>query len=128
MNELEYKGDFMGKPRMVRSDKWKIRSVTARYWAYKDMLVIAAKKQKFKLGNQYEAKFFVQMPKSWSEKKKSEFCGKPHRQTPDLDNFLKGIQDILLQEDSGVWSVWATKYWWYENKIIIRNFEEPLVD
>lgn len=128
MNELLYKGEFCAKPRMTRKDKWQTRPATARYWAFKDLIKIAAKKQKFELGNQFEAKFFVQMPVSWSKKKRAEFLGKPHQQKPDLDNYVKALMDSLLQEDSSVWSVWATKYWWYENKIIVRNFEEPLAD
>jgi Holliday junction resolvase RusA-like endonuclease len=128
MNELVYKGEFCGKPRMTRKDKWQTRPATARYWAFKDMINIAAKEQGFKLGNQFEVQFFIQMPASWSKKKKSEYCGKPHQQKPDLDNYAKALMDSLLPDDSCVWSVWAVKYWWYENKIIVRNFEEPIVN
>ena len=128
MNELIYKGDFCGKPRMTRGDRANYRPVVRRYWAYKELIKNAARKQKFKMGDQHEVKFFIQMPKSWSKKKKSEMCGKPHRSRPDLDNLQKGIWDALLHEDSTVWSVWATKYWWHENKIIVRNFEEPIAD
>lgn len=127
MNELVYKGEFCGKPRMTRRDKWETRPATQKYWIFKDAIKRAAKEQKFVLGNQFEVQFFVMMPQSWSKKKKSEFCGKPHQQKPDLDNYLKAIQDALLPDDSHIWSVWAAKYWWYENKIIIKNFEEPLV-
>jgi Holliday junction resolvase RusA-like endonuclease len=127
-NELYYVGEFCGKPRMTRKDKWQTRPATARYWAFKDMINIAAKDQNFRLGDQFEVKFFVKMPESWSKKKKSGFCGKPHQQRPDLDNYTKAVMDSLLREDSHVWSVWAAKYWWYENKIIVRNFCVPVVD
>ena len=122
MSELIYYGDFCGKPRMTRRDKWEKRPVTQRYWAFKDMIVAAAKEQKFQLGSQYEVQFYVQMPKSWSKKKRSEFLGKPHQQKPDLDNYIKALQDALMQEDSVVWSVWGCKYWWHENKIVVQNF------
>ena len=123
-SELYYVGEFCAKPRMTRKDKYQTRPATARYWAFKDLIILAAKKQKFKLGNQYECKFFIKVPTSWGKKKKSDFCGRPHQQRPDLDNLIKGVQDALMSEDSGVWSTWATKYWWHEDKIIIRNFAE----
>ena len=51
---LIYIGDFMGKPRMVRSDRYKGRPVVMRYWACKDQIVLAAKKQGFQLGNSFD--------------------------------------------------------------------------
>jgi len=127
-SELYYVGEFCAKPRMSRKDKWQTRPATARYWAFKDLINIAAREQKFKLGDQFEAKFFIKMPESWSKKKKEQFLGRPHQQRPDLDNFCKALMDSLLKEDSSVWSCWTAKYWWYENKIIVRNFSIPIVD
>jgi len=51
------------------------------------------------------------MPKSWSQKKKKEMNGKPHRQTADIDNLLKALIDALLSEDKQVWDVHASKRW-----------------
>ena len=111
----------MGKPRMVRSDKWKKRPATSRYWAFKDMIVIAAKKQKFELGDCFNAVFYIQMPESWSKKKKALLIGCPHQQKPDVDNLCKGLMDSLLKDDSGVWRIEVEKFWWKENKIIVKN-------
>ena len=122
--DFVYEGDIMGKPRMTKADKWKKRPVTSRYWAMKDMLVLAAKKQSFVLDAQFIISIQIEMPKSWSKKKKEEMLGSPHQQTPDLDNILKGIQDSLLQEDSHIWKVYAMKYWSDKNKICIKNLEE----
>ncbi len=121
---LEYTGDFMGKPRMVRSDKYRKRPVTSRYWACKDQIVLAANQQKFKLGNSFGVIFKVQMPKSWSEKKKERMNGEYHTQRPDLDNYVKFLMDSLLGEDSGVYNFHATKIWARENKIIVKNIAE----
>ena len=118
---LEYKGDFMGKPRMVRSDRYRGRPSVLRYWACKDQIVLAAKKQKFKLGNSFSVIFYVGMPKSWSKKKKTELNGEYNIQRPDLDNFCKALMDSLLSEDSGVYHFCATKKWAHENKIIVVN-------
>lgn len=127
MSELLYFGDFCAKPRMTRKDKWQTRPATSKFWAFKDMIKLAAKEQDFRLGDQFEAKFFIKMPESWGKKKKSDFCGRPHQQRPDLDNLCKGLMDSLLKEDSGVWSTWCAKYWWHESKIIVRNFADPIV-
>jgi len=116
-----YEGEFMGKPRMVRSDKWKKRAVTSKYWAMKDQIVLAAKKQQFGLSEQFIITFQIEMPKSWSEKKKKEMLGAGHRQRPDLDNLCKGLMDCLLKEDSVVWQIHATKYWSDKNRISIHN-------
>ena len=120
---LEYIGDFMGKPRMTRRDKWLTppRKCVARYWAFKDMINIAAKKQKFVLGDCFEVVFWVQMPKSWSKKKKNGHRLFPCRGAGDLDNYLKALQDALLPEDKTVWWVVAKKIWADENKIQVKN-------
>jgi len=121
MDVLIYEGDFMAKPRMVRSDKYKKRKVTSRYWAFKALLVIAAKKQKFVLGDNVIMEFQIAMPKSWSKKKKEKMYGTPHQQRPDLDNFIKTIGDCLKAEDSTIYHIEATKIWAAKNKIQIKN-------
>ena len=118
----------MGKPRMVRSDRYRKRPAVMRYWACKDQIVLAAKKQNFELAGQHFAWFQIQMPKSWSEKKKSAMEGKPHLQRPDLDNLEKSIYDTLLREDSGIWYTISLKTWARENRIIIKNLSETIAD
>ncbi len=48
---LEFKGTIVAKPRMTRSDKWKERPATSKYWAFKDLITIAARQQHFELGD-----------------------------------------------------------------------------
>lgn len=120
---LVYEGPIVAKPRMSRSDRWKTRPVTSRYWAFKDLIVLAAKNQDFTLGETFYAIFEIEMPKSWSKKKKSEMNGHPHQQKPDCDNLLKGIQDSLLREDSHIWKVTAEKRWATKSRILIQNID-----
>lgn len=95
------------KPRMTKQDTWKKRPIVERYWAYKDELVLRFKR----LGlpplppHILGVSFIIQMPKSWSEKKKSKMDGEPHKQKPDLDNMLKGLQDCLCDEDEHIWRI-----------------------
>jgi len=109
----------IGKPRMTQSDKWRKRSATDKYWAYKDALIWLAKSAGYVLGDTLQADFFIEMPKSWSNKKKAEMDGKPHRDKPDLDNIEKGFYDALLKDDSGIYKNTTAKYWSYEGKIVI---------
>jgi Holliday junction resolvase RusA-like endonuclease len=97
----------VSKPRMVRSDKWKERTITDSYWAFKAELKLHANIQGLRTlpAEIKEILFVVPMPDSWSEKKKIEFNDMPHTQRPDLDNFLKGLQDCLCTEDSHIWKI-----------------------
>lgn len=108
------------KPRMVRSDSWKKRPIVLKYWAYKDEFILKANKVKLKLGEELNLIFYIQMPDSWSKKKKELMNNKPHQQTPDGDNILKGICDILCKQDNFVWKVSYEKRWGYKGKIIFK--------
>jgi len=100
------------KPRMTQRDRWKQRPVVVRYHQWKDDLKKEAKRLAYTLPEAYSVIFYVPMPKSWSKKKKMEYLGTPHKQRPDLDNYLKALNDCLLpDEDSKVWHIVASKYW-----------------
>ena len=111
---------------MVRSDKYKTRPATSRYWAFKDLITLAAKKQGFVLGECFYAMFEIEMPKSWSQKKKDEMRGRAHKSRPDVDNFCKGLMDSLLSEDSHVWKVTVEKRWSTKSRILIQNLNAEL--
>jgi Holliday junction resolvase RusA-like endonuclease len=122
MRVFEFNIKPVSKPRMVRSDKWKTRTATDSYWAFKDELKLNANLQGLQtlpeeiLG----LTFIVPMPVSWSEKQKRAYDGLPHTQRPDCDNFLKGLQDCLCKEDSHIWHIGdMKKIWGREGKIII---------
>ncbi len=111
----------VAKPRMTRSDVWKKRPCVMKYWSFKDRLVIAAKAQGFVLGDRYGVVFYIEMPGSWSEKKRKLYDGKPHQQKPDLDNLIKSVNDCLKSEDASVHDIEASKIWWKEGKIIFYD-------
>ena len=74
---------------------------------------------KFELGDVAEAIFFIPMPDTWSEKKKTAMLGTIHQQKPDTDNLCKAIKDIFKKDDSGVWWDNCRKYWGYTGGILI---------
>jgi len=76
------------KPRMTRADKFRKRPVVCKYWAFKDEVRKAG--VKFPPSGATII-FILEMPKSWSKKKKARMAGQPHTQTPDLDNLLKAL-------------------------------------
>ena len=106
------------KPRMTQRDRWAKRQIVKDYFAFRDTV-----KQEIKrllaLQNNNDKKsweeldicFFIPMPKSWSKKKRSAMAGTPHKQRPDLDNYIKGLLDALLEEDCKVWRISARKIW-----------------
>lgn len=112
----KYAIDPYPKPRMTRSDGWKKRPVVLKYWKFcKDIEDLGVT-----ITNEPIITFVVRMPKSWSKKKKAEMEGKPHQQTPDLDNYIKALFDACKKEDKAVWSVCAQKIWGYNGEIIIE--------
>jgi len=122
MRTFEFNIKPVSKPRMVRSDKWKKRTITDSYWAFKDELKLNANLQGLSVLPEEISTitFIVPMPESWSEKQKKAYFGLPHCQRPDLDNFLKGLQDCLCAEDSHIWHIGdMKKIWGREGKIII---------
>ena len=114
-----YVGDFMGKPRMVKSDRWRKRSCVLRYWQIKDEL--NRQLGDFKLSNCFYVQFQIKMPDSWSKKKKEQMFMQPHQQKPDNSNCLKALEDMILKDDSSVWFTISTKVWYNETRVIIKN-------
>jgi len=59
--------------------------------------------------------FFVQIPKSWSKKKKESMQGKFCDNNADIDNYCKAILDslngIYYQDDRQIVMIRARKYW-----------------
>jgi Holliday junction resolvase RusA-like endonuclease len=111
------------KPRMTRADKWKKRPCVVQYRSFKDSLRIECKRVGLTtLQPQLQSLIFhISMPDSWSKKKKSEMDGKPHQQSPDLDNLVKGFWDAILEQDNYIYSIKGElgKYWAKEGKIIL---------
>ena len=97
------------KPRMTRADKWKKRQCVTKFFAFRDAI------KQSSIHNialeSFDIEFYIQMPKSWSKKKKALHNGTPHKQRPDLDNYIKAWCDSVFEEDSVVWRFKASKRW-----------------
>jgi len=115
----------VAKPRMTQRDRWKKRPATIKYWAYKDA-VHAALPKGYRLPDEADITFFVPMAPSWSKKKKSELMGQPHRQRPDIDNYLKALLDVIYEDDACVWSVRMRKIWTNRQGRIVITSQAPL--
>jgi len=97
------------KPRMTRADKWKKRPSVLKFFAFRDA-VKQSSVHNIALES-FDIEFYIQMPKSWSKKKKAKMNGEPHQQRPDLDNYIKAWCDSVFEEDSVVWQFKASKRW-----------------
>jgi len=70
----------------------------------------------------YQIIFKIQMPKSWSKKKKSEYNNTYHTQKPDIDNLYKAFTDTVFYwiewvNDSSIHKINAEKIWNYDWEI-----------
>ena len=65
----------------------------------------------------------MQMPKSWSNKKRKQLLDTPCTKKPDADNILKSIQDGLLgaayQDDCQIYDTGCMKVWGDHGKAIV---------
>lgn len=108
----------IAKPRMTRSDKWKLRPVVLKYRAFKDEVRLR-RVQLNEAGD--HVTYVIPMPKSWTKKKRAEMQGQPHQQKPDVDNLTKALLDALYGDDSHVWDIRTTKLWGETGQIRISQ-------
>ena len=111
------------KPRMTRRDKWAKRACVLRYFAFSEELNLKLFSW-IDAGidlNGYTLTFGLPMPKSWSKKKKLEMDGKPHKQTPDIDNLCKAVLDSLYLDDSHIHKIALEKVWAKDGFIRIEH-------
>lgn len=106
------------KPRMTRGDKFQKRPRGCAYRAFCDEVRIR-KVHVPEAGSHIT--FTMPMPKSWSNKKRAEMDGKPHQQTPDVDNLQKALMDAVFDDDSHVYDMRVTKVWGREGAIIVEE-------
>jgi len=120
-SEFYYEIQPISKPRQTNSDRWRKRPCVLRYRAYADEMRAAGAFQDFYLGERCAMIFELEMPKSWSKKKRALMCGKPHTQKPDWDNLCKAVADLFLVDDSGIHTVFAAKFWGEKGSVRIFN-------
>ena len=109
------------KPRMTQRDKWAKRPAVVRYHAFCDGLRLLWGSRV--VPDSLHLVFVIEMPKSWSEKKKLMMEGQPHQQRPDIDNYIKAFLDALCEDDSYVYAVRAEKYWGREASISVSELQ-----
>jgi len=97
------------KPRMTKRDRWAKRPSVLKFFAFRDAIKQSSV-HNIALES-FDIEFYIQMPKSWSKKKKELHNGNPHKQRPDLDNYIKAWCDSVFEEDSVVWRFKASKRW-----------------
>ena len=74
--------------------------------------------------------FFIPVPPSWSQKKKTLHHGRFHQSKPDIDNLTKAVLDSLMTEDKQIAHLEVQKRWvdfesgWIE--ISFKDYEEVL--
>lgn len=134
MRQIDLQIDPVPAPRMTDSDRWKKqnsknpkyeqRLCVTRYFSYKTSIQFLCKKYRYQLGEKLNIVFYIEMPKSWSEKKRKEYDQTFHKQRPDLDNLCKGFCDSFGSDDSFVCSIHAEKRWGRNGKIIIYEETE----
>ena len=97
------------KPRMTTSDRWNKRPCVQRYWSFKDECKLRGVVIP---DDNCGITFCMPMPKSWSKAKKERMLGKLHKQTPDIDNLLKGLLDAIRKKDEMISSFkYISKTW-----------------
>jgi len=108
------------KPRMTAGDRSGYRKCVRDYWDYKKELINQANKLGYKLPDILEdVTFCLPMPVSWSQKKKILMDGKPHQQTPDIDNLIKALFDSLTNSDANIHTLKnIRKIWGLEGQIV----------
>lgn len=104
---MRYNITPVAKPRMTRSDKWKKRPATDKYWRFKDEVRTAG----IELHNGCTVTFYVPMPKSWGKKKRESMRGQYHQQKPDVDNYAKALLDAIYDDDSHIADIRIIKVW-----------------
>lgn len=112
----------VAKPRMTRRDKWKPSKAAQKYFDFANKIRAKAARERYAITLPLSITFVIEVPKSWSKKKKEKHIGELKDSRPDLDNYIKAFKDALCKEDS-----WVSHYgemkkiWGTESKIIIHQ-------
>jgi Holliday junction resolvase RusA-like endonuclease len=102
-----------------------------KYNKYKVDLCAEAKSKRFILPPVGASiTFFIPVPKSWPQKKKTLHHGRFHQSKPDIDNLQKAFLDSLMAEDKQIAHLEVQKRWvdfeigWIE--VSSKDYEEVL--
>lgn len=110
------------KPRMTQRDKWQERPSVVRYRAFCDLARLSAPSDLPQNPDLVKLRIQIEVPKSWSKKKKQKMIGTPHRVKPDWDNLAKAVCDALWSEDSGIYKAEVEKIWGETSQIEVEVY------
>lgn len=107
-------------PRQSRRDRFAPSKAVRDYRAFRDL--VGYKIQELP-EDFFHVVFVIPMSQSWSEKKKRELAGWPHKLKPDADNLVKALIDAVYRnrEDSHVWNYSVTKLWGFTGLVMIAD-------
>jgi Holliday junction resolvase RusA-like endonuclease len=108
-------------PRQSRRDAWKPSPRVVRYRNWKDRFRVMCEQYQWSPEPVLKVTFMVEMPRSWSKRKRAEMLHKPHQQKPDIDNICKSVLDAHGVDDGHVWKLRAAKIWGETGAIIIHR-------
>lgn len=113
--------------RQSQADKWRKRPSVLKYRAFRDEVALRIKELPEDF---FHVVFLIQVPASWSEKKKRDHIGRPHLGKPDKDNLEKGLLDAIYRgrDDAHVWNTASTKLWSGYPAIIIADDYLPFYE
>ena len=110
------------RPRETQRDKWNPRKCVQRFRWFRDL--VKSYGVELPVSGAHVI-FTIEMPKSWSNKKKAKMDGRPHQQTPDLDNMLKALSDSVYSEDKIIYDIRVSKKWGKNGSIeVIENWRD----
>lgn len=106
-----------GASRIMINDKSRVWQDAAKIYAQQAM----SGKEPFAGPVRVDIVYHIEVPKSWSGKKKKEAMGNyvTGRGVGDIDNFLENTFDVLngiiIKDDSQIAEQYSVKYWWPES-------------
>ena len=115
------------KPRMTQRDKWlnPARKPVVQYRIFKKTVEAFSLRDKYVVTNPLSLIFVIQMPASWSNKKRNSMNGQPHTAKPDLDNLIKAFKDALCENDSFIHTYdQMKKVWGMTGAVVIVNNDD----
>jgi Holliday junction resolvase RusA-like endonuclease len=116
------------RPRVANRHAYYLKS----YQLFRELVIVNFKKQNLKkLTFEYNVELkilcCIQMPISWSKKRKAETIGHIHTSKPDFDNMSKSVSDCLteagvISDDALIWNGNVVKRW-YDKDVTIINLK-----
>lgn len=137
LKKIELNIELKSKPRMTKRDRFlssvnfyskneklmKRHKKLREYWDCKTELIHLFKENNIEYNNWDSLNnidFVIQMPKSWTKKKKKLLLNQKHQQKPDLNNLVKALEDFLFEDDAKISSYNnVNKIWGETHKLIL---------